>query len=83
LWRTGLDPAQPAGKVTDTDAARLLDTLGQVLTDFLRDGGSHTGHLHESRIRGGQCPQDGQELERRTIGGRTTYSCPLHQRISG
>ncbi len=83
LWRSGLDPAQPAGQVTDADAARLLDTLDQVLTDFLRDGGSHTGHLQESRIRGGQCPTDGHELERRTIGGRTTYSCPLHQQISG
>lgn len=83
LWRTGLDPAQPAGGLTETDATRLLLMLDQVLTEFLRDGGSHTGHLQESRTRGGKCPKDGRALERRTIGGRTTYSCPLHQQISG
>lgn len=83
LWRAGLDPAQPAGKVSDAHAQVLVATLGEVLEEFLRDGGSHTGQLQDARIRGGQCPTDGTELDRRTIGGRTTYSCPLHQRRSG
>jgi len=25
------------------------------------------------------CPRDGAPLLRRTVGGRTTYSCPRHQ----
>jgi len=25
------------------------------------------------------CPRDGATLVRRTIGGRTTFSCPVHQ----
>lgn len=83
MWQAGLDPQQPASGVSATDAALLLRALQQVLSDFLRDGGSHTGELQSSRRRGGQCPKDGAELDRRTIGGRTTYSCPLHQRISG
>ncbi len=83
LWRARLDPAQPAGSVSNEDAVVLLAELREVVSDFLRDGGSHTGQLHGSRVRGGHCPLDGAELERRTIGGRTTYSCPLHQRISG
>jgi formamidopyrimidine-DNA glycosylase len=42
-------------------------------------GGSHTGDLQLARVPGGLCPRDGTPLERRTVGGRTTYSCPLHQ----
>lgn len=83
LWRAGLDPTQPAGGVSKADAENLWRTLGLVLEEFVRDGGSHTGQLQDSRLRGGQCPKDGTELQRRTIGGRTTYSCPLHQVISG
>jgi formamidopyrimidine-DNA glycosylase len=48
-----------------------------VLTDR---GGSHTGDLQIARVRGGRCPRDGAALERREVGGRTTYSCPAHQR---
>ena len=49
------------------------------VTDLLAKGGSHLGRLQEARMRGGRCPRDGAELLRRTIGGRTTYSCPRHQ----
>jgi formamidopyrimidine-DNA glycosylase len=30
-------------------------------------------------VRGGVCPRCGTLLERRTIGGRTTFSCPVEQ----
>ena len=55
---------------------RLRRTLGQLG----ERGGSHLGDLQQARQRGGICPRDGTPLERRTIGGRTTYSCPTHQR---
>ncbi len=83
LWRADLEPTQQAGGVSAPDAKKLWLTLERVLEEFLRDGGSHTGQLQGSRIRGGYCPRDGAELERRTVAGRTTYSCPLHQLISG
>lgn len=83
LWRAGLDPAQPAGGVSESDALHLVETLRSTLADFVRDGGSHTGELQDFRQRGASCPRDGHELQRRTIGGRTTYSCPLHQVVSG
>ena len=51
-----------------------------ILADLGARGGSHTGDLQDSRRRGGFCPRDGAALQRRTIGGRTTYSCPEHQR---
>jgi formamidopyrimidine-DNA glycosylase len=79
LWRAGIDPARAAGDVVGSDRQRLIRSLRKVASDFIRDGGSHTGRLQSSRVRGAHCPTDGTELERRTIGGRTTYSCPLHQ----
>jgi formamidopyrimidine-DNA glycosylase len=79
LWRAGIDPARSAGSLTDGEQRKLHRHLRSVLRDFLRDGGSHTGRLQPSRVRGGHCPKDGTELSRREVGGRTTYSCPAHQ----
>ncbi|MEZ5378012.1 MAG: DNA-formamidopyrimidine glycosylase family protein [Acidimicrobiales bacterium] len=79
LWRARLDPARPARSLDDVEAERLLATLHEVLGDFVRDGGSHTGVLMSARARGAHCPRCGTELDRRTIGGRTTFSCPREQ----
>ena len=79
LWRAGIDPARPASSISGADRQRLIRSLRAVGRDFLRDGGSHTGRLQSSRVRGAHCPKDGAPLQRRTIGGRTTYSCPKHQ----
>ncbi len=79
LWRSGLDPARPAGSLTPAERRRLQRCLRATLEELLERGGSHTGDLHLARVRGGCCPRDGSPLDRRTIGGRTTYSCPVHQ----
>lgn len=79
LWRAGLDPARAAASLDDTETKRLQRNLRKVVAEFLEAGGSHTGRLQASRVRGGHCPKDGTELLRREVGGRTTYSCPEHQ----
>lgn len=80
LWRAGLDPARAAGSLSEDEVAQLRRSMRSTLRVLGRRGGSHLGDLQESRHRGGRCPTDGVELVRRTIGGRTTYSCPEHQR---
>ena len=80
LRRAGLDPARPAGSLTPAEQRRLHRHLRSTLQDLIAGGGSHTGRLVEHRRPGGRCPRDGAELVRRTIGGRTTWSCPVHQR---
>jgi formamidopyrimidine-DNA glycosylase len=80
LFRAGLDPARAADSLTPADVRRLHTHLGRTLAELGARGGSHTGDLQASRVRGGRCPRDGAELLRRTVGGRTTYSCPVHQR---
>ncbi len=44
----------------------------------LARGGSHTGDHMTQRVAGGVCPKDGTPFERRTVAGRTTFSCPQH-----
>jgi formamidopyrimidine-DNA glycosylase len=73
----------PPGLSRDLDAdaiRRLHRTIRTVLRDLMERGGSHLGELQPERARDGVCPRDGAPLLRRTIGGRTTYSCPVHQR---
>ena len=57
-----------------------LGLIRSTVRTLFRRGGSHTGDLQSERHRGGHCPRDGAVLLRRTVGGRTTYSCPAHQR---
>lgn len=79
LWRAGIDPARPAGSLDATEVRRLHRHLHSTITELTRRGGSHTGDLQVARGRGASCPRDGAILQRRTIGGRTTVSCPHHQ----
>ncbi|WP_419848325.1 DNA-formamidopyrimidine glycosylase family protein [Candidatus Poriferisocius sp.] len=80
LWRTGLDPAREAGSLDGAEKGQLAEAIRFTVSELAERGGSHTGDLHLARVRGGSCPRDGEPLDRRTIGGRTTYSCPLHQK---
>jgi formamidopyrimidine-DNA glycosylase len=80
LWRAGIDPARAANDLTDDDVKRLHRAIRDTLRILGRRGGSHTGDLTSARGPGLHCPRDGAPLLRRTVGGRTTYSCPVHQR---
>jgi formamidopyrimidine-DNA glycosylase len=79
LWRAGIDPARAADDLGDDEVRRLHRAIRNTLRVLGRRGGSHTGDLTSQREPGAHCPKDGAPLLRRTVGGRTTYSCPLHQ----
>ncbi|QXC61592.1 hypothetical protein KSP35_01715 [Aquihabitans sp. G128] len=80
LWRAGLDPARPTRSLADAEVKALARRIRSTVTALFDRGGSHTGDLQAARHRESTCPRDGAPLQRRTIGGRTTYSCPVHQR---
>ena len=80
LWRAGLDPVRAAGALADDELSTLHCTLHEVLDDLMARGGSHTGDLRHAAALDGLCPRDGAPLIRRHVGGRTTLSCPAHQR---
>lgn len=80
LWRAGLDPTRPAGGLDDAEVDALHDAIVEVLADLMARGGSHTGDVRQAAALDGLCPRDGTPLVRRRVGGRTTVSCPTHQR---
>lgn len=79
LWRAGLDPARPAGSLSAIELDVLAEAIATTLAELDERGGSHTGDLRAGVLADGHCPLDGTELQRRTVGGRTTWSCPEHQ----
>jgi len=79
LWRAGIDPARAADTLDADETRRLHRAIRDSLRILGRRGGSHTGDLTSQRGPGEACAKDGATLVRRTIGGRTTFSCPLHQ----
>lgn len=80
LWRAGIDPSRAGQSLTANEVRRLHTHLIETVVDLTARGGSHMGDLQVARARGASCPRDGAPLLRRTIGGRTSYSCPRHQR---
>jgi formamidopyrimidine-DNA glycosylase len=78
LWRAGLAPDRRT-PLTDDELRVLHKELRATLRQLGRRGGSHMGELMAERVADGRCPRDGTELRRETVGGRTTYWCPLHQ----
>ena len=80
LWRAGIDPARVASSLDADEITTLHRAIRTTLRVLARRGGSHTGDHMPARFPGGLCPRDGTPFVRRTVGGRTTYSCPLHQR---
>lgn len=79
-FRAGIDPARPAAALDADEQRRLARAVRTTLAVLGRRGGSHTGDHTDARTPGGRCPRDGAEMVRRRVGGRTTWSCPRHQR---
>jgi formamidopyrimidine-DNA glycosylase len=80
LWRAGLAPERVSRTLQDEETKVLHKHLKATLRDLEKRGGSHTGDLYPHRKPGGRCPRDGAVLRRATVGGRTTWWCPEHQK---
>jgi formamidopyrimidine-DNA glycosylase len=79
LWQARIAPARDTGDLEDEDLDRLRRVLRSAIRSAVRKGGVHTGRFVRARRHEGICPRDGHVLERATIGGRTTYWCPVCQ----
>ena len=80
LWRSSIDPRRQSNTLSRNDMRRLLRHTTRTILELTNLGGSHMGNLQNHRVPGGLCPKDGVPLNRYKIGGRTTYSCPQHQK---
>ena len=85
LWRAGIHPRTPAGRITGPRVQLLWKTVRFVCNGALRIVAKDYSDPPPSWLfrhrweDGGQCPKDGTELDRATIGGRTTAWCPSCQ----
>ena len=77
LWRAGIAPTRPPAEIDDAERRVLHKAERATLRTLSRRGGSHTGDM--PRDLDAPCPRDGARLRRDTVGGRTTYWCPVHQ----
>tara|TARA_Y100001936_G_scaffold45002_1_gene43861 strand:+ start:218 stop:1000 length:783 start_codon:yes stop_codon:yes gene_type:complete len=80
LWRSSIDPRRQSNGLSRNDKRRLFRHTTQTISELTDLGGSHMGNLQNHRVPEGLCPKDGVPLIRYNIGGRTTYSCPKHQK---
>ena len=80
LWQARLSPLRSCDELTEEELDELRRATRRAIRNAIRRGGAHTGTLNPERRRGGRCPHCGAELERGTVGGRTTYWCRADQR---
>lgn len=79
LWQARISPLRSVADLSTEDLDRLRRELRSAVRSAIRKGGAHTGKFVPARVRGGTCPRDRHILERATVGGRTTYWCPVCQ----
>jgi formamidopyrimidine-DNA glycosylase len=79
LWQARLSPRRPAGELAEAELRRLHRELRRSIRRAIERGGAHTGDVVPYRTAGSACPRCGTDMERATIGGRTTFWCPVCQ----
>ena len=85
LWRAQIHPRRPAGRLSEAEARKVWKTIRFVCKGALRIVAKDCSDPPPSWLfrhrweKGGRCPDDGSELNRATIGGRTTAWCPKCQ----
>jgi formamidopyrimidine-DNA glycosylase len=83
LWRAGVRPATPIGKLSASRRRRLYDALHAAVSESIRYGRVPHGARWLTRVRddrNARCPRCGTVLRRQTIAGRTACWCPRCQR---
>ena len=79
LWQARISPRRPADELGPDELAHLRRALRAATRRARERGGVHTGTFMKHRSRDGHCPRCGSEIVRATVGGRTTYWCPVEQ----
>jgi formamidopyrimidine-DNA glycosylase len=79
LWQARLSPLRLTSDLSTEELDRLRRELRAAVRSAIRQGGVHTGSFVGVRGPGGHCPREGHPLNRATVGGRTSYWCPVCQ----
>ncbi|NRS50626.1 DNA-formamidopyrimidine glycosylase [Brevibacillus sp. HB2.2] len=95
LFKAGIHPEKPAGKLTDKDVIRLHESIVSTLQEAVEQGGSsiksyvngqgEMGMFQQSLLVYGRkdeaCTKCGAEIIRFVVGGRGTHICPDCQKL--
>ncbi len=79
LWRAGVAPHRAANELSSAEVTLLAETIRSTVADLSDRGGSHMGDSFPHRVPGAVCPKGDGNMERSTVGGRTSWWCPGHQ----
>ena len=85
LWRAKIHPRRAAGRLSAAEARGVWKAIRFVCAGALRIVAKDYSDPPPSWLfrhrweKGGRCPKDGSELNRATVGGRTTAWCPKCQ----
>lgn len=80
LWRSGVAPTRQANEMPTDLVVEMARLLPGMLDEMYERGGSNCGDHFTERHAGGSCPFDGEPMSHDTVGGRSTWWCPSHQR---
>ncbi|MED1780565.1 DNA-formamidopyrimidine glycosylase [Brevibacillus fortis] len=94
LFKAGIHPEKPAGKLTDKEVIRLHESIVSTLQEAVEQGGSsiksyvngqgEMGMFQQSLLVYGRkdeaCTKCGAEIVRFVVGGRGTHICPTCQK---
>ena len=80
LWRSAFSPRRSCAELSDDDLEDLAAAIRQTVADLALRGGSHRGDSFPLRAAGALCPLDDATMRHDTVGGRSTWWCPRHQR---
>ncbi|MCM3146215.1 DNA-formamidopyrimidine glycosylase [Brevibacillus sp. MER 51] len=95
LFKAGIHPEKPAGKLTDKEVNRLHESIVSTLQEAVEQGGSsiksyvngqgEMGMFQQSLLVYGRkdeaCTRCGAEIIRFVVGGRGTHICPDCQKL--
>ncbi|UIO43840.1 DNA-formamidopyrimidine glycosylase [Brevibacillus brevis] len=95
LFKAGIHPEKPAGKLTDKEVIRLHESIVSTLQEAVEQGGSsiksyvngqgEMGMFQQSLLVYGRkdeaCTKCGAEIIRFVVGGRGTHICPNCQKL--
>ena len=79
LWQARIDPRRRVDTLGERDLGALLKALRRSTKRAIARGGVHTGEVIKHRRADGHCPRCGSAMSRATVGGRTTWFCPVEQ----
>lgn len=97
LWRAGVHPEQPTGRLEHDRVLRVLDAVAEVMRDALRQGGTSfddlyvnvngaSGYFDRSLAvygrSGESCRRCGAPVVREKFMNRSSHFCPVCQRLS-